>query len=52
MGQSAIDPFSTAADIPVVVGWVEATAETHHMHAPSIDGFRCALPILRGLVHS
>ena len=43
-----IDTFSTNAVVPVV-GWVEAIAETHHIHPPSIDGFRCALPILRGL---
>jgi hypothetical protein len=43
-----IDAFSTNAVIPVV-GWVEAIAESHHIHPPSIDGFRCALPILCGL---
>ena len=48
IGQSFIDPFSTNAVVPVV-GWVEAIAETHHIHPPFIDGFRCALPILRGL---
>jgi hypothetical protein len=43
-----IDTLSTNTVVPVV-GWVEAIAETHHIHPPSIDGFRCALPILRGL---
>src|SRR5205085_2861228 len=28
------------------VGWVERS-ETHHLSAQIIDGFRCALPILR-----
>src|SRR5438067_11604669 len=45
-----IDTFSTSVVVPVVVvGWVEAGAETHHIHPPFIDGFRCALPILRVL---
>src|ERR687895_594068 len=43
-----IDTLSTNTVVPVV-GWVEAIAETHHIHPPAIDGPRCALPILRGL---
>ena len=47
----SIDTFSTNAGVPVVVvGWVEAIAETHHIDPPSINGFRYALPILRGLL--
>jgi hypothetical protein len=34
-----IDTFSTNAVVPVV-GWVEALAETHHIHPPSIRGLK------------
>jgi hypothetical protein len=47
-GYPSYADFSINAVVPVV-GWVEAIAETHHIHPPSIDGFRCALSILRGL---
>ena len=34
-----------------LVGWV-SLRETHHASAHAVDGFRCALPILRRLTHS
>jgi hypothetical protein len=46
-GQAGLNLGRDAELSPIggAVGWVERS-ETHHLPASTIDGFRCALPIL------